>query len=222
MDALVPGRPPEPRVQLPRPLGRAHPRRDRRRLGGRGRRGPASLVRGAPQADRPAREHAPFTRRGGTRRGRHLHADGTGNRRCVLRVREAGRDLAADLLRLRRSRRRHEAQRRGREGPDHGGRVPSAREERRYAERRRGGHILRSDRSAHSSLAQTRQRNRLGRAPLRAARPLRNDLIRRRVSAVHRLHERHDRPPERSRPRPRRLPREDRRGGRLPGRREAR
>ena len=46
----------------------------------------------------------------------------------------------------------------------------------------------------------------------------RRDAARCRTPAVHRLHERHDRPAEGSGPRPRRVPREDRRGGRLPGR----
>ncbi len=64
-----------------------------------------------------------------------------------------------------------------------------------------------------------RSRRRVGRAARHAARPVRDARARPRAPPVHRVHERDHRPAEGRGARARRVPRQDRRGGRVPDRR---
>ena len=103
----------------------------------------------------------------------------------------------------------------GQAGPDEGDRRRA-----RCERRRRVEHVVvvalgsRGATSRGRAGATSVGRARLRRSPTgsrpRDARP--------RAPAVHRLHERHDRPAEGRRARPRRVPGQDRRGGRVPGR----
>ena len=216
----------ERRSPVRRPLGGAHADVPCGRVGRRGWRRPLGNVRGPPRTDGRRCPSAGLARRGQRRQGRDLPADGDRDGRGGDGVREGGSGLRSHLQRLRARRPRREAGGRGVPGPDHG--------ERLAPQRRAGadeGDRGPSDRDG----AGGRARARLG-APggLRPASPWpgprmvgdrrsrrtcpRRDAARCRAPAVHRLHERHDRTPERSGPRPRRVPREDRRGGRLPGR----
>ena len=141
-------------------------------------------------------------------------------------VLEAGRNLGADLQRLRARRGRRATDGRGLPGLGHGERFPP-----KGRPRTDEGHRGPSDRDGR----RCRPRARVGppafvRRP--AARPgpslvrrrgsrrraRRRDAPRRRAPLVYRLHERHDRSAEGRGPRPRRVPGEDRRGGGLPGR----
>src|SRR5207247_6505141 len=98
---LVRGRFGEPGARLRGPGGRAHPRRRGGRLGGRGGRGPPGHVPGAPGTVRPAGERPGLAGHPARRRGGHLPPDVARGRRGRDGVREAGRDLAAHLLRVR-------------------------------------------------------------------------------------------------------------------------
>ena len=210
-----------------RRLGRPNPRGRRGRLGGRGRRGPSRHLSGAPRADRPAGARTAIARRGAAGRRGHLHADGDRDGGRAHGLLQAGRDLGPDLQRVRSRGGRGSPGRCRGEGPDHGGRIapprtPRADEGDRRPRRGRGGR-----RRSPAGLGQTRGRGHaveraagrpVGGAPRGATRPLRHRAARQRAPALHRLHQRDDGHAEGRAARPRRVPGEDRGGGRVPGR----
>ncbi len=202
-----------------------HPGGDRGAVGGRGRRGPGVDLRGAAPRDRPARPRPAGARRPGLLDGRHLPADGAGDGRRRDGVLEARCDLGADLQRVRRRRGRCAAGGRRRARAPDGGRVAPQGEGRAHEGDRRPGRRARRLRRADRGVAPAAgrrdpvgsgARRRLVR--VRRRRAARRRAVRRGASAVHRVHERDDGQAEGRRARPRRLPREDRGGGRLPGR----
>ncbi len=215
------------RAPVPRRLGAPNPGGRGGGLGGRGRQRPPGHVPGAAGADRPAGAWSALARRAAARHRRDLHAHGHRDRGCAPRVLQAGRDLGADLQRVRSGGRRRPPGGCEGDGVDHGGRLAAAwrtglDESDRRSRRGRSG-----QRSPRARLEQTRRsrhalerraRRPLGRSPGRTAGALRHRGARQRASAVHRLHQRDDGQAERRAARARRLPGEDRGGGRVPDR----
>ena len=178
-------------------------------------------------AHRPHRVRARRTRRRRRRRGRPVPADGARDGRRAVRGREARRGLPADLLRLRRRRGRGPA--RGRaarsrsitaDGFTRRGRVVPMKEtaDAAVAQVPIGAHGRRRAAPRPHRRADAAGSRPHARRARRARQPDRFDARRgrQRASAVRRVHERHDRPAEGRGARARRLPREDRRGGRVP------
>ncbi len=185
-----------------------------------------ATYRRAPRPHRSARERARHP--GGTsapHRG-HLPADGDRDRRRDHGVREARRDLGADLQRVRPRCGGGSAGRRPHPGGDHrrrnpaeglarrdeGGGRPRARTGGRCAPRRGVGPPSRS-----SDADDARPRPLVARAGRRGGALVRDPGARLGTSLVHRLHQRNDGPAQGRRARPRRVRGEDRRGGRLSG-----
>ena len=115
----------QPRASVRRPVGRTHPRGGRRRLGRGGRRDPPGDVRRAPRPHRSARERARHPGGASAPHRGHLPADGDRDRRRDHGLREARRDLGADLQRVRPRCGGGPAGRRPHPGGDHRRRIPA-------------------------------------------------------------------------------------------------
>ena len=210
------------------PSSASRPRR--RDLGGRGRLGAAALLRRAARRDLPPGRGAATAGDRPGRPGRAVPADGARGRRRVPGVRQDRRGRDPDLLRLRRGGRRRPARRRPGRGADHGRRlVPPRQGDRAGARRARGRRRLPERPPRHRRPVERRwrttapdarhldwddaRRERAGRVSLRAARP--------RDPADDHVHVGHDGAAQGGGPRPRRVPGQDRPGGRPPGRHAA-
>ena len=203
-----------------------HPVGRGRRVGGRGGHDPHLDVRRAAGAGRwPGPAPGRAGRRDG-RRGGHLPAARARDDRCCPGGGQARRHVRADVLRLRRRGRAGAAGGRGCGRARHRRRLPAAGQARADA-RHRARRDRRPGRGRHGRRGRPHRRRRAGRRPGGAVAGARDGGVRHRgrgerAHAVPRLHVRHDRPSQGRRARPRRLHREDGRGGRVPDRHQRR
>ena len=187
--------------------------RHRRRRARRGRRPPRGDVRRALARRDATRGAARLARRRAGRPRRHLPADVARGRRRLARDRAHRRDPGADLLRLRRARRRAAPAGERGEGRDHAAGVVAPRQD---------GADASDPRRGDARVAERRARRARAVRPRRASRRAAAAAGRLRAPVPPHLHLGHDRQAEGRRARARRLPRLDRARGRVSSRRARR